>query len=120
MVIQESAQMYLKTIYILSLENQYVRSIDISKKMNFSKPSVSRAINSLKQENYIDIDQNGHITLNEKGLEIAKSIYEKHDVLTTFLTKIGVPYDVADDDACKIEHVISDETYDALNKFNNQ
>ena len=120
MKIQESAQMYLKTIYVLSLENNHVRSIDISKKMHFTKPSVSRAINNLKSEEYIDIHDNGYIVLTKKGLKIAKDIYTKHNVLVDFLTGIGVKENIADDDACRIEHVISEETYKALNKFNKQ
>lgn len=114
MTIQESAEMYLETIYILSKENEYVRSIDIAKKMNFSKPSVSRAVKNLSNEDYISIDENGYITLLDKGLKIAKKIYERHDVLTKYFIKLGINPKVAEDDACRIEHVISDETFNAI------
>ena len=114
MTIQESAEMYLETIYILSKENEYVRSIDIAKKMNFSKPSVSRAMKNLSNEDYISIDGNGYITLLDKGLKIAKKIYERHDVLTKYFIKLGINPKVAEDDACRIEHVISDETFNAI------
>lgn len=114
MVIQESAEMYLKTIFVLAKENEMVRSIDIAKKMNFSKPSVSRAVNNLKMENYIDIDESGYITLTEKGTRIAEDIFNKHEALTSFFMNIGVSPQTADDDACKIEHVISEETYAAI------
>jgi len=114
MTIQESAEMYLETIYILSKENEYVRSIDIAKKMNFSKPSVSRAVKNLSNEDYISIDENGYIALLDKGLKIAKKIYERHDVLTKYFIKLGINPKVAEDDACRIEHVISDETFNAI------
>jgi len=117
MTIQESAEMYLETILVLSNENKNVRSIDISRKMNFSKPSVSRAMKNLSTENYIHIDENGYITLLPKGMEIAKKIYEKHEMLTKYFTSIGVSAKVAEDDACRIEHVISDETFDAIKKL---
>ena len=114
MNIQESAEMYLETIYVLSQKNGVVRSIDVARKMGFSKPSVSRAMKNLKTENYIDIDEEGHITLLEKGLKIADKIYERHLILTDYFTKIGVSPETAEEDACRIEHVISDETFNKI------
>ena len=103
--------MYLETIHILSQKNENVRSIDISRKMGFSKPSVSRAMKNLKNEDYIDIDGEGYITLKEKGLQIADKIYDRHRTLTEYFISIGVSEKTAEDDACRIEHVISDETF---------
>ena len=117
MTIQESAEMYMETIYILSLKNKNVRAIDISRYMNYSKPSVSRAMKNLSGEGYVDIDAEGNIVLTEKGLRIAEGIYEKHRQLTDFFIRIGVSADVADEDACRIEHVISDETFEAIKKL---
>ena len=114
MNIQESAEMYLETIHVLSQKNDVVRSIDVARKMGFSKPSVSRAMKNLKTENYIDIDEEGHITLLEKGLKIADKIYERHLILTDYFTKIGVSPETAEEDACRIEHVISDETFNKI------
>jgi Mn-dependent DtxR family transcriptional regulator len=114
MNIQESAEMYLETIHVLSQELENVRSIDICRKMGFSKPSISRAMKNLKAEDYIDIDGNGYITLKEKGLAIADKIYERHKSLTDFFISIGVSPATAEDDACRIEHVISDETFEKI------
>ncbi len=114
MNIQESAEMYLESIHVLSQEKENVRSIDICRKMGFSKPSVSRAMKNLKAEGYIDIDENGYITLKEKGLAIADKIYERHRILTQYFVNIGVSPQVAEDDACRIEHVISDETFSKI------
>ncbi len=111
MNIQESAEMYLESIHVLSQKMEKVRSIDVCRKMGFSKPSVSRAMKNLKAEDYIDIDENGYITLKEKGLAIAGKIYERHKVLTELFISIGVSAQTAEDDACRIEHVISDETF---------
>ena len=111
MNIQESAEMYLETIHVLSQEKENVRSIDISRKMGFSKPSVSRAMKNLKNEEYIDIDEEGYITLKEKGLLIADKIYDRHKTLTNYFISIGVSKKTAEEDACRIEHVISDETF---------
>ncbi|MBQ6479318.1 MAG: metal-dependent transcriptional regulator [Erysipelotrichaceae bacterium] len=117
MTIQESAEMYMETIHILSLKNKNVRAIDISRHMNFSKPSVSRAMKNLSNDGYISVDANGNITLTEKGLKIAKGIYEKHRQLTDFFIRIGVSPETAEEDACRIEHVISDETFEAIKKL---
>ena len=115
----ESGEMYLETILILSKQQKEVRSIDISRMMNFSKPSVSRAVNKLKDFNYIYIDTNGLITLTEKGKELANNIYDKHIALTNVLKAVGVDEKRASEDACRIEHVISDESFLALRKYFN-
>lgn len=114
MKILESGEMYLETILILSKKNPYVRSLDIAEEMNYSKPSVSRAVNILKDNDYISIDKNGHIKLLEKGLETATKIYERHVVVTECLVKLGVSQTQAETDACKIEHVLSDESFKAI------
>lgn len=119
MRLQESGEMYLETILILSRRNHFVRSIDISEHMGFSKPSVSRAVGILKTGGYISVDGSGHITLTESGREIAEKIYERHTVLSEMLKKIGVSAETAAADACKIEHVISSETFDAIKRHIN-
>ncbi len=113
MQIRESAEMYLETILVLS-EKGPVRSIDIAHEMGFSRPSVSVTIHNLANEDYVQIDEDGVITLKEKGLEIAERIYERHKVLSALLMKIGVPKDIALEDACKIEHDISITTFDCI------
>ena len=120
MNIQESAEMYLETIHVLSQEKENVRSIDICRKMGFSKPSVSRAMKNLKAEGYIDMDEEGYITLKEKGLAIADKIYDRHKTLTQYFVSIGVSEKTAEDDACRIEHVISDETFEQIRKQMNE
>lgn len=117
MQIQESGEMYLETILILSRERTHVRSIDICEHMGFSKPSVSRAVGLLKSGGYITVDKDGYILLTELGLELATKIYERHELLTSFLTSLGVSDEVASADACKIEHVISDESLEAIRKY---
>ena len=117
MNLQESGEMYLETIYVLSKERESVRSIDVVEYMNYSKPSVSRAIGLLKNGGYITVDRDGHLSLTEAGLEIAEKIYERHNLLTSYLVSIGVSEEVASADACKIEHVISDESFEALKKY---
>jgi Mn-dependent DtxR family transcriptional regulator len=117
MTIQESAEMYLETILILSKEKDSVRSIDVAKKMNYSKPSVSRAMKNLNNNGYISINEDGFITLLPKGEKIAKKIYERHEVLTDYFIKLGISAKTAEDDACRIEHVISDETFEAIRKL---
>ena len=114
MHLQESGEMYLETILVLSKKMEHVRSIDISKYMNFSKPSVSRAVNLLKKENYLNIDEYGYITLSESGKAVADEIYERHLVLTGLLIKIGVSEEVAEQDACPVEHYISAETFEKI------
>ncbi len=116
MQLQESGEMYLETILVLSRERKAVRSIDICEHMGFSKPSVSRAVGLLKSGEYIEVDRDGYISLTELGREVAEKIYERHNVLTNFLIGIGVSADVANHDACKIEHVLSDETFEAMKR----
>ena len=115
MKIRESAEMYLETILVLSKKGD-VHSIDIARAMNFSRPSVSVTVHNLEKEKYIQIAENGHITLLDKGREIAERIYERHTVLTELLIQIGVPEDIAEEDACKIEHDISTTTFDCVKR----
>ena len=115
MTIRESAEMYLETILVLSKKGE-VRSIDIARAMNFSRPSVSVTVHNLAKENYIKISENGTITLEPAGREIAERIYERHTVITDLLISIGVSEKTAEDDACKIEHDISIETFDCIKK----
>ena len=103
MNLQESGQMYLETILILSKENSHVRSIDVCEHMGYSKPSVSRAVGLLKSGGYITVDGDGYITLTEVGRDVAQKIYDRHDVLSDFLVSLGVDPEVAAQDACKIE-----------------
>lgn len=114
MQLQESGQMYLETILILSKKSNSVRSIDVSEYMSFSKPSVSRAVNLLKDGGYILISKEGYITLTALGREIAEKIYERHTILTKCLVALGVSEETAAEDACKIEHDISDESFSAI------
>ena len=116
MNLQESGQMYLETILILSEKNPHVRSIDVCEYMGFSKPSVSRAVGLLKSGGYILVDKDGYITLTDMGRMTAQKIYDRHSVLTEFLTSIGVDEEIAAQDACKIEHHISDESLDAIKR----
>lgn len=111
---QESGEMYLESIYVLSQKTENVRSIDICEYMGYSKPSVSRAVGLLKKDGHIAVDGNGYITLNQSGLAIAKNIYERHTILMGALVALGISEETADKDACKIEHVISDETFAAI------
>lgn len=110
----ESGEMYLETILILKNRNKTVRAIDISSEIGYSKPSVSRAIHLLLDNGYITIDKDGSINFTDTGEKIAKKIYERHELLTTLLKSIGVSEKTAEEDACKIEHDISDETFEAL------
>ena len=116
MSIQESGEMYLESILVLSKKNPNVRAIDISEYMGFSKPSVSRALGLLKNDGFVTSTENGYLVLTDKGRAIAEKIYERHTELTNFLTLIGVDKDTASKDACKIEHVISDESFSAIKK----
>ena len=108
--------MYLETILILKNRFGYVRSIDIANEMGVSKPSVSRAVGLLKDNGYISFDPNGMILLTESGKTVAEKIYDRHMVLTKYFTAIGVSEEIATKDACKIEHIISDETFDIIKK----
>ena len=116
MSLQESGQMYLETILILSRERSHVRSIDVCEYMGYSKPSVSRAVGLLKSGGYITVDGDGYITLTEAGRDVAQKIYDRHDVLSDFLVSLGVDPEVAAQDACKIEHDISDESFEAIKR----
>lgn len=116
MHIQESGEMYLETIYILSKKSAHVRAIDIGEYMGYSKPSVSRALGLLKKGGYIISDDDGYIKLTDLGRDVAESMYERHTLLTDFLVSLGVPHDIAAADACKIEHDISRETFDAIKR----
>ncbi|MGI6333493.1 MAG: metal-dependent transcriptional regulator [Saccharofermentanales bacterium] len=116
MVLKASGEMYLETIYILSKTKSSVRSIDVAEYMNYSKPSVSRGIGILKKEQYITVDRDGYISLTDSGLLLAQKIYEKHTVLSKFLMMLGVDKETAIEDACKIEHVMSDKSFQALKK----
>ena len=117
MALHESAEMYLETIYVLSQRNTNVRSIDIAEHMCYSKPSISRAVGLLKQGGYIAVDSDGFITLTDAGLGVAKKIFERHTVVSQLLIRLGVSEETAAEDACKIEHVISDETFHAVKKY---
>ena len=114
MELHESGEMYLETILILKNKFGYVRSIDIANEMGVSKPSVSRAVALLKDNGYISFDPNGMILLTDTGKAVAEKIYERHTVLTKYFIAIGVSEDVASKDACRIEHIISDETFNIL------
>ena len=114
MKIQESAENYLETILVLSLDKPYVRSIDIANEMGFSKPSVSVAMKRLRQSGYIEMDADGYITLLPPGAEIANRIYTRHQTLTQFLVQLGVSPEVAAADACKVEHDLSEESYQRI------
>ena len=115
MHLQESGEMYLETIYVLS-KNGVVRSLDVAEYMGFSKPSVSRAVGLLKQGGYLIMDRDGSLTLTEDGLDVAKKIYERHTLLSDFLVRLGVDENTAAEDACKIEHDISDESFAAIKR----
>ena len=113
---QESGEMYLETILILGQRKNLVRAVDVATEMGLSKPSVSRALVKLKSDACIIVDENGHIAFTEKGRAIAEKIYERHRVLTEILMAIGVDREIAAKDACKMEHDISDETFDAMKR----
>lgn len=112
----ESGEMYLETIYVLGQKQQNVRSIDVAEEMGFSKPSVSRGVSILKQQGYLTVDGNGFLELTDSGMDLAKKIYERHTVLTEALVRLGVDPEIAQQDACKMEHIISDETLNALKR----
>lgn len=117
MKIQESAENYLEVIYTLHQQTGHVRAIDIASHLGYSKPSVSRAVKLLRENDYIFVSQGGQITLSEKGLVLAENIHERHTLLAKFLMKIGVSETVAFDDACKMEHVISEESFTCLKAY---
>ena len=117
MNLQESGEMYLESILVLSKKKDRVRSIDVVEYMGFSKPSVSRAIGLLRGGGYVNMDADGYLTLTEAGLEVASKIYERHSLLSSFLISLGVSEKTADADACKIEHHISDESFAAIKQY---
>lgn len=116
MHLQESGEMYLETILVLSKSGKNVRSIDIVEHMGYSKPSVSRAVSLLKNGEYITVDSDGFIKLTDVGREVAEKIYDRHMIITDFLISLGVDVDIASDDACRIEHRISDESFCAIKR----
>ena len=117
MKLLESGQMYLETIYVLSKKMPAVHSIDVSESMGYSKPSVSRAIGLLRSGGYVDMAEDGSLILTPTGIEAAEKIYERHTILTALLTKLGVDRETAAEDACKMEHSISDASFEAIKKL---
>ena len=117
MQILESGEMYIETIYVLTKKGAPPRAIDVGEYMGFSKPSVSRAIGILKKNGFVTVGDDGAITLTDEGIALAEKIFERHTILTAFLEKIGVPPEVAEQDACKIEHRISDDSLAAIKKW---
>ena len=116
MHLQESGEMYLEAILVLSRQRPFVRSIDVSEYLGYSKPSVSRAMGILRNGEYIVMDKDGSITLTDSGLEIAQKIFERHTVMTNLLVKLGVSVETAVADACKMEHAMSDESFEAIKR----
>jgi len=116
MRLQESGEMYIETIYVLSQRQSVVRAVDVGEYMGFSKPSVSRALGLLKTGGYVTVEKDGHLLLTECGVNIARKLYERHTLLTRFLMALGVSEEVAVEDACRMEHVISDESFDAIKR----
>ncbi len=116
MHLQESGEMYLETIYVLSQSGKPVRSVDVGEHMGFSKPSVSRAVGLLKEGGYVTANREGHLSLTEAGKEAAEKIFQRHTLLTQLLVSLGVEEEIATEDACRMEHVISDATYEAIRR----
>ena len=117
MKLQESGEMYLETILILSKKKSFVRAIDVGEYMGFSKPSVSRAIGLLRNGGFVDVSDGGGLLLTEEGHEIAEKIYERHQYLTKMLMEMGVDEETASEDACRMEHVVSDKSFDAIKRY---
>ena len=117
MSVHESGEMYLEAILVLSKKNGYVRSVDVSEYLGYSKPSVSRAMGILRTGEYICVDKDGAITLTDSGREIAEKIYERHTVLSQLLMRMGVSEETAVADACKLEHAVSDESFEAIKRY---
>lgn len=117
MRLQESGEMYLEAIFVLSREQGRVRSIDVSEYLGYSKPSVSRAVGLLKSGEYLTVDEEGSLILTETGREVAEKIYERHTFLTEFLVRLGVSRETAAEDACRLEHAISDESFRAMKEY---
>ena len=116
MALQESGEMYLETIYVLGKANPHVRSVDISEHMGYSKPSVSRAVHILREDGYIEMDPDGFISLTETGKAVAEKIFERHTVIANMLMRLGVDPKTAAEDACRMEHAISDTSFQAIKK----
>lgn len=116
MSVKESGEMYLESIYVLCSTKPAVRSVDVAEHMNFSKPSVSRAVGLLKKDGYIEVDKDGYITLTQAGKDTANKIFERHTVLTKMLVSLGVDEQTAAEDACRMEHIISEATFNAMKK----
>ncbi|MBR2650178.1 MAG: metal-dependent transcriptional regulator [Clostridia bacterium] len=116
MALQESGEMYLETIYVLSKKSNHVHAINVCEELGYSKPSVSRAVGILKKDGYITVDADSHIILTEKGAAVAEPIYQRHTILSRFIEALGVDAETAARDACKIEHVISTKTFDAIKR----
>lgn len=114
MALKESGEMYLETIYLLNKKSDSVRSIDVCEYMGYSKPSVSRAVNLLKNNGFINISKEGYLTLTKSGKETAQKMFERHTVISEFLISLGVDKETATEDACRIEHVISDKSFEAI------
>lgn len=117
MRLQESGEMYLEAIFVLSRERGRVRSIDVSEYLGYSKPSVSRAVGLLKNGEYLTVDPDGSLILTDSGREISEKIYERHTFLTDLLTRMGVSRETAAEDACRLEHAISDESFRAIKEY---
>lgn len=117
MTVRESGEMYLEAILVLAKKSGYVRSIDVSEYLGYSKPSVSRAMGILREGGYILMEKDGAITLTDSGKKLAETIYERHTVLSELLIRLGVDEKTATDDACRIEHVISDESFQAIKQY---
>ena len=117
MRIQESGEMYLESIYVLLKKNGFVRSVDVAEYMGYSKPSISRAMGLLKTADLIEIARDGAITLTDAGISVAEKIYERHTLLSNLLIRLGVSPEVAGEDACRLEHAISDESFEAIKNF---
>lgn len=117
MKIHESAENYLETILMIKNKKGVVRSVDIANELDFSKPSVSVAMKNLRENGFIDVDANGYISLLDEGQKIAEKMYERHTTLSNWLISLGVPEKIAVEDACRIEHIISVETFDAIKKL---
>jgi Mn-dependent DtxR family transcriptional regulator len=116
MPLRESGQMYLEAIYVLSQKNENIRAIDVGAYLGYSKPSVSRAVGILKRHEYIVIDDDGFIVMTQKGKDSAEKLYERHTVLTKMLMSLGIDEKTATEDACRMEHVISDKSFEAIKK----
>ena len=116
MALHESGQMYLEAIYVLLKKNEKTRAIDVGTYLGYTKPSVSRAVGILKQAQFISVDADGYITMTQAGRQIAEKLYERHTVLTTMLVNLGVDEKTATEDACRMEHVISEESFAAIKK----